>query len=448
MANAYAINYQYQATNNTFSGIWKLTRVMKAAGWTVPVSSNGTTKTIGTDYFGSNSDPLTDTYPTALDATAAWIVMKGPSTIKLSFTTAPGNLVRGEQVTQATTNATGELLGTVWDSVSSTGWAVILPRTGTFNGTNVVTGAISAATFTPTSFKEYVREIVFAKSSAGVTVGTIYYICADASAESTSLFSSLGSTASVFPGGGGAGNAFPSIGICVKGSAGSVSHVNWTSSTSLSTFGQLACVNATPGAGVSADGSFYLVYNFNNTSTGQLIMFTRVDDADPGDVDPYVFVSQGSATIATYTGSTTVTAPSVGWSYSSVQISNTSSAVYFGYVSRGGDASRDKAALYLEGATTSNNPFSFYIGTNLRLSNFPGSSSTCPFMRFNPYLFSPRTSEMFYKGRPRWIFLVGGGNRFEPLDNKTYFIFLGRNGTSDPAVAIGPLDGTTMPVAS
>lgn len=450
MANAYAINFSYQSSSNTFSGIWKLSRVMKAAGWTVPVSSNGTTKSIGVDYWGSGADPLTDSYPTSVDSTASWIVMRGPSTIKLSFTSAPGNLLRGESVTQATSGATGELLGLVWDSASTAGWAVIMPRTGTFNGSNVVTGAISSATFTPTAYKEYVREVVFAKSSSNTTQGTIYYICADVSGESASLFSSLSSTASVFPGGGGAGNTFPSIAMCVKGAAGSVSHVNWTTSSSLASLGQTACVNATPSAGVSADGSFYLIYNFTNNATPQIIGFSRCYDTEPADIDPYVFISPGTATVASYTNSTSVTAPTTALSYSNwLQLSGSTSAFYFGYVSRGGEPARDKGALYLDGLSASGNPLAFYTNVHLRCANFPGASSNCPPIRYNAHLYAPRTTEIFYKGRPKWFFLVGSGNKFETLDSKSYFIIVSKDTASgNPAIAVGPLDGSTTPTCS
>ena len=42
MANAYSTNYTLQnATTETFSAIWKLTRVMLASGWKYMASGNG-----------------------------------------------------------------------------------------------------------------------------------------------------------------------------------------------------------------------------------------------------------------------------------------------------------------------------------------------------------------------------------------------------------------------
>ena len=188
MANANASNYSLQAANNTWSAVWKLTRMMKKAGWTTAYSSDGSTKS-ATDLWGSNVDPANDTYP-AFDSVACWIVMRGPSTVKIGITAAPtGTPIRGEIVTQATSGATGELLGYVFDSVGGSGWIVIVPRTGTFNGTNNITGGTSSAVFTVSSYKLYVREVMFCKAVSSTVNGTVYYMCADSSSESTSLFS-------------------------------------------------------------------------------------------------------------------------------------------------------------------------------------------------------------------------------------------------------------------
>ena len=48
MPNAQAENYALFASNEKFSAIWKLTRVMKAAGWRYQASSDATTKESGT----------------------------------------------------------------------------------------------------------------------------------------------------------------------------------------------------------------------------------------------------------------------------------------------------------------------------------------------------------------------------------------------------------------
>lgn len=462
MANAYSINFAYQAATNSFSAIWQLTRVMKAAGWNVVGTCDGlnpkrtlTTGTVASnanDFWGSNADPLLDTYPTAFNTQSPWIVMRGPSTIKLSFVTTPGNLIRGESVTQSGSGATGEFLGLAWNSSSSTGWAVILPRTGTFNSSDVVTGATSGATFTPNQSNTFVREVVFSKASANNTTGTIYYVCADSTSENTALFSTIadgaGCTASVHPGGGGTGNSFPSIGMCIKGSAGTVSHISFSSlSTNLNTFGQTACANATPGSGLSADGSFYVTFN-SATVNSLFISFTRVDNGDPADIDPYVWIAPGSATSTSWTNSTTVGSLSLsgGYLYSDNDLTPINSSI-FGYVARAcGDSNRDKAVVFSFHPNVGELPYCFYAAVNLRIANFP--NATANYHKYHPHLFSARTSEMFYKGQTRWLFILSPGALFDTMDSKQYFIISPRNGTANPGIAIGPLDGSTTPVGA
>ena len=53
MADKYFLNGTLSTTTHQFSGVWKMTRVMKAAGWSVVAHSDGTTKTApGTDEIG------------------------------------------------------------------------------------------------------------------------------------------------------------------------------------------------------------------------------------------------------------------------------------------------------------------------------------------------------------------------------------------------------------
>jgi len=207
MANAFATNYTIPLSTNAMPFLWNLSRVMKKAGWTVTASSDGYTQdntgVQSADKWGGNADPAADTYPpnSMSDYNYAWIVMRGPSTIKMPLSAAPsGTLIRGETITQATSAAEGELLGYVWDTVGLTGYAVILPRTGTFDNTHTVTGSTSSATFIPTgTVIVYGREIMFSKAggntaSIGGYLGQIFYICADLSADASQFFSAIAGT--------------------------------------------------------------------------------------------------------------------------------------------------------------------------------------------------------------------------------------------------------------
>lgn len=215
MANAFATNYPIPATNNSFQLLWKLTRVMKAAGWVTTASSDGyvrdATGSQGTsqtssiaassDKWGTNVNPLNDTYPgTYLSDTApAWIVMSGPKTVKISLNANPtGIFIKGETVTQTTSTAEGELLGYVWDTVGLTGYAVIMPHSGNFDNSHTVTGSLSSATFVPTgTVAVYGREILFSKPLTSTVNGNILYICADVVAEASQFFSAIAATISL-----------------------------------------------------------------------------------------------------------------------------------------------------------------------------------------------------------------------------------------------------------
>lgn len=468
MANAYAINFSMASSAHPFSVIWKTTRLMKSAGWTVVGVSNGTnirtlsgtsssasldgstpTASNANDYWGNNSDPLLDTYNSGMDSVAQWIVMRGPSTIKLSFTTTPGNLFRGESVTQATTGATGELLGITWDSVGSTGWAVIMPRTGTFNGSNIVTGDFSTETFTPTAFGEYKREVLFHKTNS-TTTGTIYYLCAESTSEASSFFSKLteasGCTATVGPGMGGTGNSFPSIAMVVHGSAGATTgSAFFGTGLGYNSLAQAACVNATPTTNVSADGSFYCIASVSGAP--KVLQFSKCLNSEPGDVDPYVWYSSTiRTTMSTYTNNTTISAVSSSptWAYI---VSNSTDVNFLGYVGRGTGTLRDKAVAFSSISSTYNSIF-FSSGVNIRAHSSPEASGSTPLIKDSLLLQSIRGSESFFKGSPKWMYFASVGNLYDTYDNYTSIVILSRTITTSPALLIGPSDGVTIPTPS
>lgn len=470
MANAIAANYALAAANNTFSAVWKLTRMMKKAGWTTVAHSDGVTKTsAGTnnnDSWGSNSDPATDTYP-AFNAAAPWIVLRGPSTVKALMTSAPtGTPIRGEIVTQETSGATGELLGYVFDTGTSSGWAVIMPRTGTFDGTHNITGNSSSCIFTISSVKLFYREVMIAKNSANTTGGTIYYICADSSGESAQLFSTLagaaGCTATVFPGGGGTGNSFPTAGIVARGVSGATTHANLLyDTTGFNTNAQLMCANATADVSTTADGSFWcVVANTAITDAQSVFGFCRVDDQEPGDIDPYMWIYSTTTTQSAYTGSTTMSSAlsEKYFVFTTFCSNSTSNLSFFGNMSRDGYSTRDKSIYYLPtfvqnpltgtSGTTLQYPTNWISAANYRLTNSP--SSTPPLIRIHPIMAYVKSSanEVFVKGRLRWLAVTSIGNKLDTMDTKSWLCIEARATTGNPAVMIGPYDGSTTPTSS
>lgn len=463
MATKIAPNYALAASNHSFSAIWKLTRCMKAAGWNVKSHSDGTTKTAaGTnnnDSWGSNADPMNDTYPSAFDAAAAWIVLEGPKTLKLILSGAPtGTHVRGEQVSQANTSATGELLGIVWDSTTSSGWAIVMPRTGTFNGTDVVTGAVSSATFTPSALRTFTREVMFAKQSSSNVNGTCNYICANESTESASLFSTLaasaGCTATVPPGQGGTSNAFPTIALNIRGTAGSVSHADWlVNSTNLGANAQICAVNATPGSGVSADGTFWVMTTNSSTSgVCNFVSFMRMDDSEPGDVDPFAWYWQSSNTHASFSRTTNTSTSNNAYTAWQDLLGGFSAAIapWKGYLARDCSVTaRDITTSFVIGfRNIIYNSFQIQLLRNLsiyRVANHPSSGP--PIVREPFSLTSDNTTMRSRKGTTRWMSIVGStGLVLDTFDSKQWLCIIATNGNTNPAVIVGPYDGTTTPV--
>ncbi len=472
MANVFYPNYAIPATANVMSVVWKLTRAMKKAGWTVVAHSDGITKiAAGTnlnDSWGSNTDPSSDAYPIAFDTTQApWIVMSGPQTLKIPLSANPtGTFLRGEMITQAISSAEGELLGYVWSVADASGWAVVLPRTGTFDATNIITGATSTATFVPTgTIITYAREIMFGKTTANDTVnGQIWYTCCDTVGESTSLFSYLatqtGCTATIPPGSGGTNNGFPTFGntvsptggaIAIRGTGGSTTTSPWFGATSgYIGSAQITCVNAIPGAGISADGSFYVLLDCNVANSLAGIAYQRVDDGEPGDVDPYLFIGVSNSpapntwvrtsNTASY-GTTAVFAQATNYGLTTQNQVNC-----YGYTARGVTVSssvRDIAQAAMAAHTSAITSST----TSMKVMNHPSAASS-PIVREKIITWFPGTVTNglhALKGKFRWLFTTSVGSVLQTSDSNT-FICAGTNSGAFPAVWIGPYDGITTPV--
>jgi len=552
MSNKYALNYSldFRSGNNSFSALWKLTRCMKAAGWTYKASGDGTTKdTTGTatnDRWGSNVDPMTDVYPatniaqasggqsaagatinvlstdgfpssgrfnigtlntnvtytgktatsftgcsggsgtmvmgytvTLLDTYAAWWCAEGPSTVKIGITAASsGTFLSNEGVSQAGSGATGEILGYVINSAANSGWLVIMPRTGTFNNSGVITGATSGATVTATSYNLIRRQVVFAKDT-NVTNGWIFYEALSdteiAASSNTALFSDLAAnaancTATVAPGNSAASNnLFPVYGIsCLGTSGGGASTLLFQKGSSFG-MAQIVAVNATPSAGVSADGTFWAAIFSTDGSVGTpsnycLISFQRLDNTEPGDADPFIFQAGTTELVTSSTGRTQGTAPNASPSWGNQQWSSGTPAK--GYCART--------------TGTMGSGLDVYSGFSFGLVQGPGTppaiisnaqeggsgwNTDYPRIRNHPDALTQglRPIEMFSvigssssiqirKGVCRWLGAAPPGFVNQNLDNKRWLIVLqpsintvaGNN--PGPAAIIGPLDTTTTPV--
>jgi hypothetical protein len=399
-----------------------------------------------------------------LDTVDAWIVLSGPQTQKIPISAAPtGTPLRGETITQATSSAEGELMGYVWDSVGSSGWMAVLPHTGTFDNTHTITGSTSGATFSPTgTIVTYNREVMFFKDTSQ-TSGTIYYGCFDASGESTQLFSSLasqtGCTAAVGPGMGGTSNGFPSKGIVIRGTAGSTTTTGFFIYTSgFQTNAQIAATNCTPATGVSADGTFYIVLS-NSSVTNVAIGFglLRLDDTEPGDCDPFVFLVPGNGnSYSSLTNSSTQNSyGSLQYTFAVTNLRNGSYPYFFGNQSRGNgtlDVFNAYTAMpqvdiisnvtYAIGTSNS-------LGSPMRIINSPATTRPLilePIAIYTNGLSSVSNSKNQYKGRCRWLFYSSIGNTYDTFESKSLLgVSVAATGYS-PCLVIGPYDGSTTPV--
>jgi len=271
----------------------------------------------------------------------SWLVMEGPSTLKFPITTpASGKFFRGENITQSSTGAQGEIIGYQYDPISATGYFVVLPRvigTGSgkfgWNSSDTITGNATGVTVNPSAVPiEFIREVMFLKSQLDNTnetpCGSLYYQCVDTVGEALYRFSYLATLATCTGGGGGdpngwapgtrvAGNsnAMPPLGSCViKGFSGSATQSSnqqqyWITGelSYTAAFGRfhIIAVNADYTNKISPDGSFTVMVGFTAANGGDYVALTyqRVDNHEDGDVDPYAWLVIGSSS-GSYTAST------------------------------------------------------------------------------------------------------------------------------------------------
>lgn len=462
MANVQFTNYALASANDSFSAIWKLSRAMKKAGWTYIASGSGTGS--GTpersglatnDLWGGNADPALDSYPSFASASTWWCA-QGPSTVKIPFTVAStGTFLRGEKITQATSAAEGELIGYEYDG-SSTGHLVVLPRVGTFNNTNVITGFGSGATLTPSgTIDTFVCQVVLQKSSANLTHGSVLVQRVSSVTEAASRFSVLaltaaGCTNSVCPAGGGTGNGFPANGswvVCGDFSSGSAVHGSFFGVTASIGRAQICATNVIPSTGVSADGTFWVGVGVTSTSTKfNFWGYFRMDNSEDGDVDPFATykasnVAYNNANIRLISGDT-----DLAESNNNFMNRETSFACWKAWRRRGFGTDEQFVSCYGSsiGSFNSNVGLMTYeTGT----AETVACSYTTKRVR-EPILISSTTStKKTRKGTVRWLHQVQGGTTFDTYDSKLRFAVMAPTVVSG-SVIIGPYDGTTAPLQS
>lgn len=547
--SAAVVNNTTANVTDLFFVIWKLTRAMKKAGWTYKSSGDGTslgkdtTGVAANDKWGGNADPATDTY-TGFNAVSAWWNAQGPSTLKIPISTASaGTFIRGEDVSQATTGAHGELLGYLWDIPTNQGYLVVAPRidgSGAdphgWDHTYVITGAISGATITPSATViEFVREVVFWKSnvagaSGGQGIGNMYYQCVDGYSESAFRFSSLaanaaGCSGNIAPGAGGTANTFPTVGsFVVNGCAGNTTSVGTqslpaagntfgvvstvgfpTTGGSLSIAGNtvtytgitgntftgcsggsgtitagtvVSVVNAFPNrwtnhtpvgqnqchivalnnaytTNVSADGSFWIAVGAPATANPWTTdngvydgwMFSIVDNAEPGDVDPYVWYLPSSDNAYT---TNPLSIPGAAASTQPWSIHTQNSGLQFRMLrKRGMGGTGDGFTHAGHAVVTIGQGGAGSLSPILTQNTADRETLACTFnttyLAEDVWAISNQPYLRLRKGILRWLKAVTPGGNASGTDTFGAKSWVQLNTTTAPYIA-GPWDGTTTPV--
>lgn len=462
------------ATNSSNNGTWLITKFNSsssidvenpaAIAETTPGSATWTEITFTAESISANL--------VGANGVGSWWCAEGPSTMRIPIgsTLPTGTFIRGENVVQSTTGATGEFLGLMPDPAGGTGYLVIVPRvSGTgaaprgWDAVNTITGSTSGATCTPTSTPiEYIREIVLWKAS--ISAGHVYTQVIDSVNESTpssingrfSLLAALAQcTSSICPGGASGAptvNGFPTTGTrAVLGTGGSNSAVSGFSggvfNTSFVNAGsaQIMCANNISDVNVSQDGSFVLALGTPASSSTTFVGFSfqRCDDTEEGDVDPYVFFVYG--------------ANGGGNNYDTPRTSNTSSANTANMFSGVNMASSN--SLYRgwrrRGFATEDRYQDFY-GTCLAFPTLPvllanvatvervATAITTTTVREPIWIISTEVGRRMRKGTLRWMFLVPGGVGCDTYDTRRW-VQLSSGTGGDLGVVAGPYDGTSTP---
>ena len=446
-----------------------------ANGWQT-VSYTGTTATSFTGCTGgTGTAPITSPVGGSainMDGYLAWWNAQGPSTLKIPISTAQttgslGNFIRGENISQAVTQAQGELLGYLFDPTpasggAGTGYLVVMPRVDGYGAdphgwdhSHVITGSISGATITPSSTAiEFVREVVFWKQNT-VSSGAVYYQCVDGYiSETTSRFSSLATSAGcngfTAPGGGGTNNGFPVPGsIVIAGTGGATTFDNWFHGASNPTnLGRALFIatSASYAANTSADGSFTIAVGYPPSgSSGAFIgfMFTRVDSQEDGDIDPYVWYAPVNSTV--YTVSRTSVVSSFAGATNNYWDPNAAGNTvnFFQFWRRRGRF--DAVDAFQNGTVGLTTVINAGLAVSQTLTDREKVANTFNdiYSLEDVWCVSTNIFQKTRKGICRWLKAVQGGNGCDLYGNRTW-LQLAHAGGAGYGLVVGPWDGSTI----
>jgi len=456
------------AATGANNGTFLITRIISATSVEIENSAAVSDANNGSIIW-AESNPMEQVYPIATLGAATsghWINLQGSSTLKipLNTNTPTGTFFKGENITQTTTGATGEVIGVVVDTSGGLGYLVVQPRlNGTGGGVrgwatgNIITGGLSGATITQSGTAiEFVRELVLWKGSTNLLLGHIFAQCVDAAGESASRFSVLATNAAVtnILAPGGPTGTFPIPGtFVILGTGGSnlstTGPANWHGANSAAAYGnfQIPVANCIGTSGISEDGTWNIIFGHAGNSTGgacTIIGWNFCENSEDGDVDPYIVISpiNTGAYLASRTALATCFASSLDYCHNSVL--NSTSTHYRGWRRRGmasADAFQEFGGFCL-GATNTTALDGIITGNPDRLACV--INTTIPILvRSQIWIASAQTASKMRKGSLRWIFSIQAAVNGALYGNGLYFA-AASNPASGPWI-VGPWNGIPAP---
>lgn len=417
-------------------------------------------------------NPVGETYPAGLTAATAWWLGEGASVLKIPIAAAPvagasgNNFLKGENIVQASTGAEGEIISWVFDTAALTGYLVVAPRLrGTGAGVfgwdtgNVITGDVSGATVTHSGTAlEYRHQVVIWKNNND-TNGSIFVGSFEPVGDSAELFSTLagsaGCTATVAPGGGGTGNAFPAHGALMWGSNTTGTGQIWrgNSATGIG-LGQVMVADALEEQNYTADGTWNVALNtahLAGNGAHNWFSFMRMDDPEDGDLDPYILIHpQVIQTLYTNTRTTLGGVEAGGGAFAAntclatMKASWTTTRTFAHCWVRRGLAGEFYQDLEQCGMAPGQTGVAFVLSTNdSDPAKIQAAPTSVPAKVMEPCSFSSvQVLRKCVKGSCKWAFVTQAGAGLQ-LYNGGSLIQL--NGMS-PGTVVGPWDLSTIPI--
>lgn len=179
----------------------------------------------------------------------------------------------------------------------------------------------------------------------------------------------------------------------------------------------------------------------------------RLDDTEPGDVEPFIWHWASSNSFATYSRtSQTSFFNTVDLTY--VELFQTNGVRWKGYVARDCPQTTRDVASYFMGCyrNASHNAYlpSMNVGqpSSHRVANHP--STTPPFLRdfvsvVTDCSYTGSPSLRMHKGTVRWFQLTSNGAYKDTFDTKQWLMMYPYGNAISPGILVGPWDGSTTP---